>query len=258
MLETRNITTFSPVVTAFLAKPGHRFQKKDVLVFIPAYDEEKTIAEVVRGVRQVCDYDILVIDDGSSDKTPSVLASLDVEVLRRINGEGSRIIDGLSVGYAFGYRYTVKIDGDGQHDPMDLNRLYGHAIATGSDIIIGSRHKEEFKGSINWIRSLGMRFCSFVIKTLYGRTISDTTSGLKMWSRTACGLAIESFQRGKLKHGSTYHVEELILALKHGLQVEEINVVMFPRAHGESKSFSRWELVTFPLQLVRSVFRGFT
>lgn len=243
----------------FLARKSHRFRGSEALVFIPVYNEEDSIAGVVQGVRKSCQFDILVIDDGSQDTTPRILEKLKVEALRHPMPLGAnRILGGLAVGLALGYKYVIKIDGDGQHDPLDIQRLYDHALATGADIVIGSRHKERFIGSKLSVAGSGMWFCAGLVSLIHGKRITDTTSGLKIWSRRACQESVQAAKKGKLKEGSTYHIEELIIARRKGLKVEEIGVVMKAREFGETKSFTPRKLVSFPINLVISTIRGLT
>ncbi|MFC1964083.1 glycosyltransferase family 2 protein [Chloroflexota bacterium] len=243
-------------VEEFLAKGSLRLNGSRILIFIPARSEEHTIAGVVRGVREAGNFDVLVIDDRSEDATAEILRSLDVEVLTRRTNSDSRIINGLEIGYRLGYDYVVKIDGDGQHDPHDISRLYQHAVDTGADIVIGSRHHNGFKGNIRTIQGVGMWFCAWLATMLIGKHITDTTSGLKIWSRRACSVAIDAFQKGKLHEAATFHFEELLIGARKNLKLEEIPVTMSPREYGETKSFVRNELFKFPMNLVRSTLRG--
>jgi len=119
-------------------------------------------------------------------------------------------------------------NGDHQHAPQDIPRLYEHAIKTGADIVIGSRHLTGFAANILSIEGSGMWFCSRLVSFLSRKRITDTTSGFKIWSQRACKVAISAFKEGKLKEVSTYHVEELMIAAKKKLKVEEVSVVMHP------------------------------
>jgi len=240
----------------FLSKNAFRFHGSEVLVFIPVHDEENTIAKVVDKVRQSGNFDLLIIDDGSTDSTPRILQKLDVEVLTHQAPLGSRVISGLWVGHDLGYKYVVKIDGDGQHDPQDIPRLHEHAIKTGADIVIGSRHLNGFDANILSIKGSGMWFCSKLVSFLSRKQITDTTSGFKIWSRRACQVGMQAFEEGKLREASTYHVEELIIAARKKLRVEEISVVIRPREYGETKSYAKKEMVLFPVNLVRSTIRA--
>lgn len=243
-------------VDRFLAKGSYRFSGSDVLVFIPAHNEEQSIADVVRKIKKVCDFDVLVIDDRSDDATPDILSKLDVEVLTRIKNCDSRIINGLEVAYTLGYKYVIKIDGDGQHNPQDIPHLYQHAVNTNTDIVIGSRHLNGFNGHTTTIKGFGMWFCARLVTLLIGKHIKDSTSGFKIWSNRACQAMIQAAKKGKLKDGATYHIEELLLAHKNQLKIDEIEVVMHDRAYGNSKSFAPKEMVTFPFHLIRSLWRA--
>lgn len=244
-------------VRKLLSKNKFRFNGSDVLVFVPVYNEEHTITKVVKGIRDCCNFDLLVIDDGSTDSTPGILRQLDVEVVTHPSGIKSNVLlSGLKVASALGYKYAVKIDGDGQHNPQDIPRLYEHAVRTGADITIGSRHLNGFNAKLLSIDGSGMWFCSKLVSLISRKRITDATSGFKIWNAKACETAIQAIEAGKLAEHSTYHVEELIIAAKKKLKVEEISVVIRPREYGESKSYTNRKLALFPLQLVRSTLRA--
>jgi glycosyltransferase involved in cell wall biosynthesis len=244
-------------VAEFLSRNPHHFNGTEALVFIPVHNEEHTIAKVVNKVRDACDFDLMIIDDGSTDSTPNILQRLEVDILKHPDCLGSLgIISGLQVAHTLGYKYAIKIDGDDQQNPQDIPRLYEHACKTGADIVIGSRHLHKFNAKILSIKGLGMWFCSQLVSLLSRKRITDTTSGLKIWSRRACEVAIQAFKKGMLKEDSTYHVEELIIAARKKLTVEEISIVVRPREYGETKSYSTKKRIMFPLNLIRSTVRA--
>jgi len=159
-------------IAEFLSRNPHHFNGSEALVFIPAYNEEHTIANVVSKVRDACDFDLMVIDDGSNDSTPQILQALEVDVLRHPICLGSGVIvSGLEIGHSLGYKYVIKIDGDDQHNPQDIPRLYEHAVKTGADIVIGSRHLHKFNAKILSIEGLGMWFCSKLVSLLSRKRI---------------------------------------------------------------------------------------
>jgi len=97
----------------FLFKKAPQFNGTDVLVFVPVYNEENTVAKVIKGIRDCCNFDLLVIDDGSTDSTSRILRQLDVGVLPHPQGMNSDVIlSGLRVARALDYKYAIKIDGD--------------------------------------------------------------------------------------------------------------------------------------------------
>ena len=244
-------------IEEFLSKNRFRFNGSGVLVFVPVYNEEDTVARVIKEIRDCCDFDLLVINDGSTDSTSSILRQLDVEVVTHPSGMSSNVLlSGLKVARALGYQYAVKIDGDGQHDPQDIPRLYKHAVKTGADITIGSRHLNGFDAKILSIAGSGMWFCSKLVSLLSRKRITDTTSGFRIWNARAYETAIQAVEAGKLKEHSTRNVEELIIAVNRKLKVEETSVVIRPREYGESKSYTKRKLALFPLNLLRSTFRA--
>ncbi|OGO21397.1 MAG: hypothetical protein A2144_00310 [Chloroflexi bacterium RBG_16_50_9] len=249
----------SQAVKEFLSLNHPHFLGSEALVYIPVFNEEHTIAKVVEGVRRFCNFDVIVVEDGSTDATLSILQHLGVEVLSHPTPMSSwNILSALEVGHALGYKYIIKIDGDDQQDPRDIPRLYSHAIQTGADTVIGSRHLERFSAKIWSVEGSGMWFCSKLLYLLSGRRITDTTSGFKLWNRRSAQVIIQAFNEGKLKDVTTFLVEELLITTKRNLRIEEINVAMYPRQYGESKCYaSKKKLAMFPFNLVRSTFRAF-
>lgn len=241
----------------FIKQAGVKTRREDVLVFVPVHNEQESISNVINGIRQNCRFDILVIDDGSVDSTPDILNELGVEVLKHPAALGSRrILHGLEIALALGYRYAIKIDGDGQHDPRDIMRLYETAIRYQNDLVIGSRHAEKFTTNVFSLNGSGMWFCSRIVSVLSHKRMTDTTSGFKIWSQRACQTAIEASRRGKLRDASTFHIEELVVASRKGLKVEEISVKMLPRYFGKTKSFSPGKKLVFPFKLISSTLRA--
>jgi len=211
-----------------------------MLVFVPVYNEEHTVAKIIKEVRNCCDFDLLVIDDGSTDSTPGILRQLDVEVVIHPSGINSNVLlSALKVARALGYKYVVKVDGDGQHNPQDIPRLYEHAVRTGADITIGSRHLNGFNAKLLSIDGSGMWFCSKLVSLISRKRITDATSGLNIWNARACETILQAMETGKVKEHSTNQVEQLIIAARKKLKVEEISVVIRPREYGKSKSYTK-------------------
>ncbi|MFC1921613.1 glycosyltransferase family 2 protein [Chloroflexota bacterium] len=256
MSKTNNDRLREELITDFLSGRKERLRRSNTLVFIPVHNEEDTIAEVVQAIRDACDYDILIIDDASTDTTPEIISGLDAEILTHKEILNSRIINGLEIGNISEYRYLIKIDGDGQHNASDILRLREYADTNDMDLVIGSRHLNGFKANICSIKGAGMWFCSALVSVLGRQRITDSTSGIKIWSRRASELAVKSYKRGKLQEGSTFHIEELIIAAKHGLRIAEIDIIINPRQYGESKSFSTANLIKFPFNLLKTTFRA--
>jgi len=246
-------------IQEFIERDHPYFRGSDTLVYIPVYNEEQTIGKVISDVRANCIFDILIINDGSTDNTSSILSNVNIEVLNHPKRSGSMVIlSGLEIAFKMGYRFAIKIDGDDQHDSHDIPRLYEQAVKTSADEVIGSRHLHDFNANIFSVQGLGMWFSTKLVFLLSRQRITDTTSGLKIWNRKACRIIIQAYNEGKLREGSTSLIEELLITAKNKLKVNEIAVIMYPRKFGESKAYSKKTLFMFPINLIRSIIRVYS
>ena len=240
----------------YLSHSKHRLKKSDILVFIPVHNEEITIEKVIKKVQTSCDFDILVVDDGSTDATNSIVKQMGIEILKHPRCLGSMVLlSGLMAAKSFNYKFIVKIDGDDQHDAKDIPKLYAHAVKTNADVVTGSRHFKKYAGNLFSVQGLGMWFCSGVVSVMARRRITDVTSGLKIWNSKAVETLIQAFNKGLFDEDSTILIEETLIEAKKRLIIEEIPVVMYPREYGESKSYSKKKMMMFPWNLIRSLAR---
>jgi glycosyltransferase involved in cell wall biosynthesis len=208
---------------------------KKTLVIIPAYNEEGSIAAVVENIRKhTPDADILVVNDGSQDRTA-----------RRANESGAMVINlpynmgiGSSVqsGFLFakekGYHFAVQVDGDGQHPASAIPRLLA-ALDNGVDMAIGSRFVQPTKYRPTFTRSLGIKIFSFLVSLIVGKKVHDTTSGFRAASRKAILLLTESYPHDYPE------VEALITLHRNGMGFVEIPVEMNSRQEGRSSIGAR-------------------
>lgn len=204
--------------------------KQKVLVIIPAYNEEKNIGGIISQIKENSDADIVVVNDGSSDKT-----------YREAFKTGVRVIDlpfnlgiggAMQAGYIFardnGYDVSVQIDADGQHDPAYLNAMIGKVCEDGYDMAIGSRYVKESAYKSPLTRRLGMIVLSGIVFLLTGLRVKDTTSGFRAVNRTV----IEYFA---VSYPTDYpEVDVLVKLYKKNYKVCEIPVEMQKRKHGKS------------------------
>ena len=165
-----------------------------VLVFIPAYNEEGAIRNVVTGVRlTVPNADVLVIDDGSSDHTSSEARAAGAIVVRHpFNlGIGGAMQTGLKYAEQYGYDYAVRLDGDGQHSTSEIVTFLNVLRAGDADMVIGSRFLESsYDWDIPRTRWMGIRLYSADGLGSDGTHSTDTTSGFCGMNRQAiCVLA---------------------------------------------------------------------
>ena len=156
------------------------------LVIIPAYNEEASIVNTVQDILDHAPgFDYVVINDCSKDRT-----------LQRCRENGVNVIDlpvnlgiggGIQTGYRYavehGYDVAVQFDGDGQHDASYLQAMADRLERDDLDMVIGSRFIENEGFQSTGLRRFGINFFKFLIKLLYGGTITDATSGMRMCSR---------------------------------------------------------------------------
>lgn len=160
-----------------------------VCIVIPAYNEAAVIVDVVREVQGAGDYAIIVVDDGSRDGTYESAATLaNVIVLRhKINrGKGAATKTGIVAANKLRADIIVTMDGDGQHDPADIEALIEPIIAGKCDVVLGTRPK--VKGEMPVIKIIANKIGNIVTWLLYGIHVSDSQSGFRAYSRFAATI----------------------------------------------------------------------
>lgn len=200
--------------------------EKNVLIIIPAYNEEGNIEQVVGELRKKYpQYDYIVINDGSRDRTAEILDNGGFEHIDMpVNvGLARGVQTGMMYAYSHGYSYAVQYDGDGQHDAAYIEEMI--KAMEHCDICIGSRFVDKKKP--NTLRMLGSRVISFVIKITTGKTIKDPTSGMRMFNRAAMKIMAESVDYGP-------EPDTIAHLVRSGARVKEIRVEMRERVIGKS------------------------
>ncbi len=158
-----------------------RFMK--TIAIIPAYNEEKTIAEVLDGARVFVD-EIIVINDGSSDRTEEIALSKNAIVVSHIinRGLGAAIGSGFDAALLRGADIAITLDADGQHDPAEIPKFI-RKIIDGADVVIGSRMLSP--GGMPWYRRIANRLGNMVTLFLFGAYVTDSQSGFRAFNKTA-------------------------------------------------------------------------
>lgn len=199
----------------------------DVLIIIPAYNEEANIERVVDHLEQnFPQYDYVVVNDGSKDRTGEICRKhgynmLDLPVNLGLSGAFQA---GIRYAYAKGYECAIQLDGDGQHRPDFVSDMK-KKIDEGYDIVIGSRFINEKKPKT--MRMLGSNLLEFAIRLTTGADIKDPTSGMRMFSRKM----IREFAMG-LNYGP--EPDTVSYLVKQGANVAEVPVIMDERISGTS------------------------
>ena len=233
-----------------------------VLAIVPALDEQETVGSVVASIRaQLCAagefaVDVLVVDDGSTDRTADLARDAGAIVVSHpFNlGVGAALRTGFRFARSRGYSLAMQIDADGQHDPSEAERLIG-AVVAGADLAIGSRFTS---GSGDYEVSRGRRFSmrtlSRVVSRRLGQSVTDTTSGYRAFSDRAIELFADDYPSAYLSDT----VESLLIAHYAGLGIVEIPVAMRERMGGvPSNNFLRsaYHLVRLMLVIALARFR---
>ena len=155
------------------------------IIVIPAYNEEKTIGDTVRGALQVADR-VLVVDDGSTDRTSEIASAAGATVVRHAvnRGLGGALGTGIEGALRLGADLIATMDADGQHRPEDAKRAMDRVAEGDVDFVIGSRMLEK-KGNMPARRRLAQFLGNALTYVLFRKWVTDSQSGLRGMSRHA-------------------------------------------------------------------------
>lgn len=153
--------------------------KQEIWVVIPAYNESRHISEVIKGVKKFCK-NIIVVDDGSKDKTSEIAEKSKVSALMHVVnlGKGAALKTGCDYALKKGAEKIVVIDSDGQHDPREIPNFL--KALKESDIVFGQRR---FSKKMPVILRFGNWFIDGVVKLLFGVELKDTQCGFRAFTR---------------------------------------------------------------------------
>ncbi len=225
-----------------------------VLIIIPAYNEETNILKTVNSVvkyRKNCDFqlDYIVINDGSTDNTYHICKDNNINCINLIQNLG--IGGAVQTGYIYAnikdYDIAVQFDGDGQHDISSLNQLIKPIVDNESDFVVGSRFvskASDFKST--FMRRVGIKWLSFLIKILTGKRILDVTSGFRAAGKKAIYLLSREYPIDYPEP------ESIVFLLNNSVAVSEVQVNMFEREGGTS-SIHSWKTVYYMIKVSLSI-----
>lgn len=211
-------------------------KKPYIIVFIPAFNEEESIGNLIDKIKEhykdsnLFDMDIIVVDDGSKDKTSQVSLAHGVKKVVRHpknRGLGASTRTAMQRSFEMGADIAVKIDADFQHDPIDIEKVVKPIIEDAADCVFGSRFLGEVKYKMPLYRKWGNRFFSFLVSKLTKLKITDGQTGLMAFSSRYLKVfdIIADYNE----------TQQLIIDSwsKH-MRVIEVPVIFHPRTTGKS------------------------
>lgn len=181
--------------------------KMKIFVVIAAYNEEKKISAVIKGLRKKGYKNIVVVDDGSKDSTFDIISKEKVFALQHIlnRGQGASLKTGIDFALANGADRIVTFDADGQHHPEDILRLIKALDDSKVEVALGSRFlKKDSKTPI--FRKIVLKLGTFVVWIMYGIKLTDSHNGFRILSRKAAQMI--SITSDRMEHASQI-VEEI-------------------------------------------------
>ena len=197
---------------------------KNILIIIPAYNESRSIREIIEQIKNCLpEADVVVVNDGSTDNTSQTAVDAGVFVLNHpLNmGYGAALQTGYKYAQKKGYTYILQMDADGQHEPSCLKDILKELKSGAADTVIGSRflRKESYDPSL--FRKIGMKLFGLIASMIIGRKITDPTSGFQ-----GHGRAVLSFLVSDYFPVDYPDADVIVMLRRHGFQIKEIPVIM--------------------------------
>ena len=225
--------------------------KKKTLIIVPCYNEQETIADLYRDICEKTQYDAIIVNDCSTDDSRAILIREDIPHLDLpLNlGIGGAVQTGYRYALRNGYDIAVQVDGDGQHDPGQVEVIVAPIERGDADLVIGSRfiNKSGFQSST--IRRVGIKFFKILIFCLSRKRITDATSGFRAANRKTLHLFDKYYANDYPEPEST------MLALKNKLRVIEVPVTMCERQGGTS-SIKAFQPIYYMLKVSLGIIIG--
>lgn len=211
-----------------------------IAVIIPAYNEGPVIKSVVDGVNRIFlkskyTYEVVVINDKSTDDTAKNAKKATVISHILNQGAGGATSTGLAYAERHSFDWAITMDGDGQHDPGDALKCLEHAIATNSDLLIGSRLMD--KKGMSRVKLLGNKGLSIITWLLFGVNVTDSQSGLRIFSRKALDTL-------EWKSTSYDFCSEMIWRAKQAkLKINEYPIKAIYTDYSKAKGQNNWNAI---------------
>ena len=222
-------------------------ERREILIVVPAYDEEGGIREVLRRVpKKILSYEvkIVVVDDGSTDATADITRQEGFPIITHVvnRGQGDALRTGFRIAQRERADIVVNLDADGQYKPEEIERLVEPIIEDRADFVLGSRFMG-FYEEAGSVRDVGVVFFSRLISILTGVKISDCTNGFR-------AIRVSELHKLDLREDRFNATEIILEALKKKLRFAQVPVTMLSRAAGETKKPPK---LAYPLGVFRVI-----
>jgi len=210
-----------------------------VLAIVPAFNEQDSLPQVLAELRTVPGLDVVVVNDGSVDRTPEVARQAGAAVIDLPVNAGMFCAVQTGFRYALrrGYGIVVQVDADGQHDPAGIPELVRPILEHGVDLVIGSRFRGQVAYRMPLARRIGTALFGWLTSLAVGQRITDTTCGFRAYGPAVVRLfATETSFEFRDAIG-------LVMLHRGGFTMTEVPAVVRPRASGQSSIGSLLSLV---------------
>jgi glycosyltransferase involved in cell wall biosynthesis len=231
---------------------AQRLQSLRRIAIVPALNEEASIGTVVDEIRAFdpgCE--VVVVDDGSIDRTSDVARRRGARVVRLpFNLEiGGAVQTGFRYAFENGFDLAVRVDGDGQHDPGELHRIIEPVLRDEADIAVGSRFAEAGGYRPSRSRRIGIRILAWTVSALVRQRLTDPTSGFQAVNRRGIRLFAADYPHDYPE------VEAVVMVRRHRLRLKEVPVRMRERSGGRS-SITAFRSAYYMVKVLLAIFIG--
>ena len=221
-----------------------------IAIVIPAYNEASVVGSVISDLSRAFSHDklaaeIIVVDDGSKDETAERSRLAGARVIRHIlnTGSGGATATGLSYAQQNGFAFAATLDADGQHHPEDVIKGIKLMIKSGDDLLIGSRLIDT--NGMSKLKVVGNKGLSFITYVLFGVSVTDSQSGLRIFSKKA-------LDRLKWKtSGYEFCSEMLWRAKQQRLSIKEYPIRAIYTEYSQAKGQDNWNAVNIIKSLLK-------
>src|SRR4051812_24135870 len=222
------------------------------VAIVPALNEERSIGTVIAEIRAADpEFDVIVIDDGSTDRTSAIATENGAQVITLpFNvGIGGAVQTGYLYARDHGFDLAVQVDGDGQHDPGEIARLLEPILDGRADMAVGTRFAEGGGYRGTRLRRIGIHLFAAIVSLMVRARVTDTTSGFRAVNRKAIRLFAADYPHDYPE------VEATVMCVKHKLSLREVPVAMRERGGGSS-SITPVRSVYYMTKVLLAIFVG--